>query len=59
MDAVDVYRTFTAGEARRVGVVALEENLLAFGKTGISVEPGLSEKIALGEERARGMACEE
>lgn len=51
MDAVDVYGTFTAAEARRVGVATLEENLAAFDMTGTSAEPGLSEKSAMGKEK--------
>lgn len=50
MDSVDVYETFTAAEARRIGVAPLEEDSSAFGVTGISVEPDLSEKNAMGEK---------
>jgi NCS1 family nucleobase:cation symporter-1 len=48
MDSVDVYGTFTAAEARRTGVAPLEEDSSAFGITGISVGPGISEKEAMG-----------
>jgi NCS1 family nucleobase:cation symporter-1 len=51
MDSVDVYGTFTAAEARRIGVAPLEEDSSAFGITGIPVEPNLSEKGATGEKR--------
>ena len=51
MDTVDVYGTFTAAEARRIGVTALEEGSAAFDITGISVEADLSEKDALGAKR--------
>lgn len=48
MDTVDVYGTFTAAEARRIGIAPLEEDSSAFGITGISVAPTLSEKDAMG-----------
>ena len=44
MDSVDVYGTFTAAEARRIGIAPLEEDSSAFGITGISVEPDALEK---------------
>lgn len=49
MDSVDVYGTFTAAEARRIGVAPLEEDSSAFGITGMSVEGGLSEKETMGK----------
>lgn len=51
MDVVDVYGTFTAAEARRVGVATLEEDSSAFGITGISIEPVVLEKDTTGEKR--------
>lgn len=51
MDSVDVYGTFTTAEARRIGVAPLEEDSSAFGITGISVEPEISEKEGMGEKR--------
>ena len=51
MDSIDVYGTFTAAEARRIGVAPLEEDSSAFGITDIRVEPDHSEKDATGEKR--------
>lgn len=51
MESVDVYRTFTAAEARRIGIAPLGEDSCAFGVMAIPVELGVSEKEATGERR--------
>lgn len=54
VDTVDVYGTFTAAEARRIGITPLDEDSSAFGITGMSIEPGFLDKdvrYATGEKR--------
>lgn len=51
MDSVDVYGTFTAAEARRIGVAPLEEDSSALGITGVFVEPEASDKASMGGKR--------
>ncbi|KZM22184.1 nucleobase transmembrane transporter [Ascochyta rabiei] len=51
MDSTDVYGTFTAAEARRIGVAPLEENPSNSGIIGISVEPDLYKGDTVSEKR--------
>lgn len=44
MDQFDVYGTFTTAEARRIGVVPLDEDSSAFGITGISVDAQITKE---------------
>lgn len=51
MDSVDVYGTFTAAEARRIGVAPLDEDSSGFGITGISIQPDVTEKDTMVAKR--------